>query len=122
MERLIIVKRSWLLMLMAGVLIAADATKANPPTDAAREGLAQLQGTWVVESRYAQANDDGKETKRAKSMEWKVVIEGAKWTDVIKGKPSPSNSIRIDPGTTPKTIEFTITTRSGRTIVHKGVY
>ena len=110
-------KTSILFLAFAGFVAADD--KGN---DAVKADLKKLEGTWVLESRRINDDPEDKETKRAKSKEWKIVIDGDQWTDEIKGKAAEVLTIKIDPKAKPKTIEMTTKLRSGRTVTRRGLY
>lgn len=105
-------------IVMAGLLAAAAVFQ----DDAVQKDLQKLQGTWVLESRRISNDPDDKETKRAKGLEWKVVIDGDKWIDQIRGKPTAPMKIKIDPSANPRPIELSMTLKSGRTEIRKGLY
>jgi uncharacterized protein (TIGR03067 family) len=83
----------------------------------AEEELAKLAGTWTLESR----SSGGKEFKQAKALQLQVRIEGDKWTVLVKGRPTDTDRIVLDPTQDPKTIDR-IAEKDGRTTTVRGIY
>lgn len=77
-------------------------TNPPPANDAAvKEALAELQGTWTLESRVG----NGQPLRNAKQLGVGVTIEGDRWIGLIKGKPGDADQLVIDPTADPKTLE-----------------
>jgi uncharacterized protein (TIGR03067 family) len=89
--------------------------------DAVKKELAKLEGTWSIVSA-----EENKEAVPADIVnELKFVFKGSELT--LKGVERIINKvakvkIKIDPGTTPKTIDFTIEAGSEKGSVIEGIY
>jgi uncharacterized protein (TIGR03067 family) len=94
-------KRHTLLVLAAGLLIAADGAK----NDAVKKERKTLDGTWVVESIVR----DPRERGPGEGKGIRCVIAGEKVVATFPGedKPAPGGLlIRIDPTKKPKTLDL----------------
>jgi uncharacterized protein (TIGR03067 family) len=98
---------------LAGGIITLLSVVAATYADDTKEELKKLAGTWTLESRLSNES----EFKQAKALQYQVRIEGDKWTVLIKGKGSDSDTIVIDPSKDPKTID-----RTGKRTTQYGIY
>ncbi len=107
--------RCVLVVLAAGLLVAADAR------DDKTKDLDKLKGTWVARSvEYNGENQLGGVIK-----ELKVVIEGDTLT--VKGedeevKKYPKAKLKLDPTTTPKVIDVTVSSGDEKGTTFEGIY
>jgi len=109
-------KTRLLVVLAASLLLAAD-----NPKDAKKKDLDRLQGTWTASS--VEYNGDKVEADIVKNL--KVVIEGDKMT--IKGDSTEVEkykkaTIKIDPTTTPKIMDVTLTGGDDKGTTMEGIY
>ena len=105
-----------LVLLAAGLLLAAD-----KPSDAKKKDLDRLQGTWIAAS--VEYNGEKVEADIVKNL--KVVIDGGKMT--IKGDSTELEkygkaTLKIDPTTTPKIIDVTLTSGDDKGTTFEGIY
>ncbi len=109
-------KTRCLIVLAASLLLAAD-----NPKDAKKKDLDRLQGTWAPAS--IEYNGDKVEADIIKGLT--VVIDGEKMT--IKGDSTEVEkykkaTIRIDPSTTPKIMDVTLTSGDDKGTTMEGIY
>jgi uncharacterized protein (TIGR03067 family) len=109
-------KTRCLAVLAVGLLLAADDSK-----DAKKKDLDQLQGTWKASS--VEYGGDKVEADIVKNLT--VVVEGDKMT--IKGESAELEkygkaTLKIDPTTTPKIMDVTITGGDEKGTTFEGIY
>ncbi len=109
-------KTRCLALLVIGLLLAAD-----DPKDAKKKDLGQLKGTWTASSiEYA-----GEKVESDIIKGLTVVIDGDKMT--IKGDSAEIEkygkaTLKIDPTTTPKVIDISITGGDEKGTTFEGIY
>ena len=103
-------------LLVIGLLLAADA-----PTDAKKKDLDKLQGTWTAST----IEYNGEKVLGGVVKELKVVVEGDTLT--VKGedeevKKYGKATLKIDPATTPKVVDVSITTGDEKGTTFEAIY
>jgi uncharacterized protein (TIGR03067 family) len=109
-------KRSGLLLLAAGLCLAADDAK-----DAAKAEMKKLEGTWVATS----IEYDGEQVLGGEVKDVKLVISGDEIS--VKGAIPDADkyaklTYKVDPSTTPKIIDVTFTVGADKGTVMEGIY
>jgi len=109
-------KAHLILVLAAGSLLAADG-----PGDSKKSDQKKLQGTWTAKSiEYG-----GEQVLGDNLKDLQIVIAGNKLS--VKGESSDLDkyaklTFKIDPGTTPKIIDVTISAGDEKGTVFEGIY
>jgi uncharacterized protein (TIGR03067 family) len=109
-------KARCLALLAVGLLLAAD-----DPKDAKKKDLDRLQGTWAAAS--VEYNGDKVEADLVKNLT--IVLDGDTMT--IKGESAEVKkygkaTLKIDPTTTPKIIDITISAGDEKGTTFEGIY
>ncbi len=102
-----------LLVVTAGLLLAADEPKQGASKKAAKDELAHFQGTWHAVSW--EENGDKRSADDVKKVQ--LIVKGDQWT-LKNGDDELRGTMKVDPTTTPK--HFDATTDSGDTV--QGIY
>ena len=105
-------RRSVLLLIAAGCLVASDSVK-----DGVQKELEKFRGTW----KYTSLEQDGKPVPEAQYREARLTIKGGQFTFTL-GDSTSHGTFKVDPAKKPKTIDITFTDGpdKGKTIL--GVY
>ncbi len=104
-------KRHALLVLVVGLLLAAD-----DPKDEVKKEQDKFKGTWIVESaeHKGQASEEGKGDE--------VTFDGDQVTIKRANGEERKGTIKIDPTKKPKTIDFTPSDGDNKDKIHPGIY
>jgi uncharacterized protein (TIGR03067 family) len=105
-------KPRMLLVLIAGVLVAADAK------DDAKKDLEKLQGNWVMVS--GERNGEALPDEQIKAL--KRTIKDEEFTVMRDSETLAKGKFTIDPSKSPKTIDVTITEGDNKDKKMLGIY
>jgi uncharacterized protein (TIGR03067 family) len=105
-------KPRMLLVLVAGLLVAADAK------DDAKKELEKLQGDWVMVS--GERNGEALPDEQIKAL--KRTIKDDEFTVMRDGETVAKGKFTVDPSKSPKTIDVTITEGDNKDKTMKGIY
>jgi uncharacterized protein (TIGR03067 family) len=105
-------KPRMLLVLLAGVLVAADAK------DDAKKEMEKLQGTWVMVS--SERNGEALPDNQIKAF--KRTIKGDEFTVARDAETVAKGTFTVDPSKSPKTIDVTITEGDNKDKKMLGIY
>jgi uncharacterized protein (TIGR03067 family) len=103
-------------LLVIGLLLAAD-----DPNDAKKKDLDKLQGTWIASS----IDYNGEKQLGDNVKELKVIVEGGKMTlksEAPEVEKYGKATIKIDPSTMPKIVDFTIAQGDEKGTTFEGIY
>jgi uncharacterized protein (TIGR03067 family) len=109
-------KSRCLALLVVGFLVAAD-----DPKDAKKKDLDKLQGSWIA----ANIEYNGEKVLGDNVKELKIVFEGDALTlksDASEVEKYGKATIKLDPSTTPKTFDVTISKGDEKGTTFEGIY
>jgi uncharacterized protein (TIGR03067 family) len=104
-------------LLLVSVVLVLAADDAN---DAAKKELAKLNGTWITDSLKYNGKDFEKYKDKLKFVikDGQCTIEGSKEVN----KEYAKLTFKLDPSTTPRCADMTITAGSQKDLVIEGIY
>jgi uncharacterized protein (TIGR03067 family) len=112
--------------LLFAYFVGATALSADEPKgDAVKKEMDKLQGVWVWRAHEQEGKENNSERAEATSRGQLHTVKGNKWETKYKFGDKVytfSGTVKIDPTTTPKSIDFTFdnTPNAGKTM--KGVF
>ena len=105
-------KRTVVVVLLAGLLIATD-----KPKDEAKKDLDRLQGTWVM----AELEVEGKVVPEEKLKGTTLTIKGDKYIVKVKDR-AHETTFKLDPSQKPKAIDMYFSAGTDAPKLSKGIY
>jgi uncharacterized protein (TIGR03067 family) len=113
LQRRFAVKRHALMVLVAGVLLAADSKD-----DDIKKEQKKINGTWAVES-FVNA---GMKVPEDDVKKFRLTLDGDKYTLKQEDNVVSKGTAKIDPSKKPKTIDITPTEGDGQGTAMLGIY
>jgi uncharacterized protein (TIGR03067 family) len=110
----IVMMKHALLILAAGLLIAAD----PPDKEKVKKEMDQLQGTWTV----ASGEHNGEKVPEEQIKLIKLTIKDDKMTVKRGDETIFAGTVKVDPTTNPKQIDVTVTEGEGKGKTRQAIY
>jgi uncharacterized protein (TIGR03067 family) len=103
------------MLLLGWCIVPLVAVAQDPKSDAVKEEMKKLEGTWVVVSSSA----NGKENKETGVRQW--VFNGDQVSLPFRGEQA-TTSYRVDPSQTPKALTIQTPKTDSETIIGDAIY
>jgi uncharacterized protein (TIGR03067 family) len=106
--------RAWVVLGVA-LLLAAGAPSKD---ELAKKDLDAMKGSWQAVG----GEEDGKPVKEEDAKQFKLVLDGDKYTFTIENMSKEEGTLKLDPGQKPKAVDVMITTGTDKGKTQLGVY